>query len=74
MFACLGPFFYCYFDLGYFCYFCMFRSIFFRRVLGCFPCTNMYENCTYYNMTVSRVGIEYPHLNFEHDGNKRELQ
>ena len=57
----------------YLCYFCMLRSFFFRRVLGCFPCTNMYANCTYYNMTVSRVGIEYPRLNFEHDGNKREL-
>ena len=49
------------------------RSTFFRPVLGCFPCTNMYANCTYYNMIVSKVGIEYPCFNFEHDGNKREL-
>ena len=62
-----------YFDLGYFCYFYMLGPfVFFRRVLGCFLCTNMYANCTYYNMTISRVGIEYPRLNFEHDGNTRE--
>ena len=53
-FFMLGPFFF------YLCYFCMLRSnFFFRCVLGCFPCTNMYANCTYYNMTTR--------LNFEHD-------
>ena len=49
------------------------RSIFLWHVLGCFPCTNMYVNYTYYNMIVSRVGIEHPRLNFKNDNNKREL-
>ena len=71
----------CYFDLGYFFYFCMlgpFLVFIFAIFASLGPfflvrCTNMYANCTYYNMTVSRVGFEYPRLNFKHDGNKREL-
>ena len=52
---------------------CLGQNFLFRRVLGCLPCTHMYENCTYYNMTVLRIAIEYPCPNFEHDGNKKKV-